>query len=205
RYSVLAETIYRTRNSLKQEFIYNGKLKSYAWQTLWKAASSLNSSALSSKVIYIGVHVRRTDYLKYLKKKIGTTNVVTKDYYVHAMKYILRRTNKNGNSKVVFAVTSDDMEWTRKTLIPELETNLQLMGLSSCNATVSWCGSEDYRNDLALLSFCNHSIISYGTYGAWSALMAGGNTVVFKLDPSGKRSISAQRFGRLFANWKIMT
>ncbi|KAK7873862.1 hypothetical protein R5R35_005725 [Gryllus longicercus] len=70
RYSVLAETIYRTRNSLKQEFIYNGKLKSYAWQTLWKAASSLNNTALPSKVIYIGVHVRRTDYLKYLKKKL---------------------------------------------------------------------------------------------------------------------------------------
>ena len=31
--------------------------------------------------------------------------------------------------------------------------------------------------DLALLAACNHSIISYGTFGMWAAILAGGEVV----------------------------
>ena len=32
----------------------------------------------------------------------------------------------------------------------------------------------DVGEDLALLAACNHSIISYGTFGMWAAILAGG-------------------------------
>ena len=32
----------------------------------------------------------------------------------------------------------------------------------------------DIGEDLALLAACNHSIISYGTFGMWAAIFAGG-------------------------------
>jgi hypothetical protein len=32
--------------------------------------------------------------------------------------------------------------------------------------------------DLALLSQANHSIMTYGTFGMWGALLAGGSTLV---------------------------
>ena len=32
--------------------------------------------------------------------------------------------------------------------------------------------------DLSVLSHCNHSIIDYGTFGFWSAYLAGGITLV---------------------------
>ena len=31
--------------------------------------------------------------------------------------------------------------------------------------------------DLALLAACNHSIISYGTFGMWAAILAGGEVL----------------------------
>jgi len=34
--------------------------------------------------------------------------------------------------------------------------------------------------DLALLSQANHSIMTYGTFGMWGALLAGGQTVLAK-------------------------
>ena len=36
---------------------------------------------------------------------------------------------------------------------------------------------EDVGEDLALLAACNHSIISYGTFGMWAALLAGGEVL----------------------------
>ena len=35
----------------------------------------------------------------------------------------------------------------------------------------------DVGEDLALLAACNHSIISYGTFGMWAALLAGGEVL----------------------------
>ena len=36
---------------------------------------------------------------------------------------------------------------------------------------------EDVGEDLALLAACNHSIISYGTFGMWAAILAGGEVL----------------------------
>ena len=38
--------------------------------------------------------------------------------------------------------------------------------------------ADDIGDDLALLAACNHTILSYGTFGMWAALLAGGRTVI---------------------------
>ena len=37
---------------------------------------------------------------------------------------------------------------------------------------------RDVGEDLALLAACNSSILSYGTFGMWAAILAGGNVVM---------------------------
>ena len=36
----------------------------------------------------------------------------------------------------------------------------------------------DVGEDLALLAACNSSILSYGTFGMWAAILAGGNVIM---------------------------
>ncbi len=38
--------------------------------------------------------------------------------------------------------------------------------------------ADDIGDDLALLAACNHTILSYGTFGMWGALLAGGRTII---------------------------
>ena len=39
-------------------------------------------------------------------------------------------------------------------------------------------GSLSYGLDLAILSMCNHSVVDYGTFGLWAALLAGGRIIL---------------------------
>jgi len=43
---------------------------------------------------------------------------------------------------------------------------------------VHFVGSSSPVLDLAVLSLCDHSVIDYGTYGLWGALLAGGDTIL---------------------------
>ena len=61
-------------------------------------------------LVFVGVHVRRTDYEAHMKEKmIGKP--VTKKYFESAMMWFKKRYN---DSKVIFLMASDDTEWTKK-------------------------------------------------------------------------------------------
>ena len=38
--------------------------------------------------------------------------------------------------------------------------------------------ADDIGDDLALLAACNHTILSYGTFGQWAAFLAGGKVII---------------------------
>ena len=67
---------------------------------------------------------------------------------------------------VVFLYVSDDMEWGK----PKLgkKKNIFFVG----------CGNGDdldcVGNDFAILSKCNHTITTHGSFGTWTAILAGG-------------------------------
>ncbi|XP_054715319.1 galactoside alpha-(1,2)-fucosyltransferase 1-like [Uloborus diversus] len=113
--------------------------------------------------VYIGVHVRRGDYLRkgsggWLRAANGRE--VDLLYFQKAVDYFR---NRYGN--VTFLAVSDDRKWCKR--------NLSQLGI----LTVP--DSPSPGHDLALLAECNHTIMTYGTYGFWGGYLSGGTVVYF--------------------------
>jgi galactoside 2-L-fucosyltransferase 1/2 len=70
----------------------------------------------------------------------------------------------------MFVVMSDDPEWCEHELHGD---DVVVMKNNSA------------EEDLAIMSACNHSIIDYGTYGMWGAILSGGDTFVYNLKHGG--------------------
>lgn len=133
---------------------------------------------------YISIHVRRTDYVEYLWQKFKVKPAPVR-YYLNAMDYFL---NKYKNA--IFMVASDNIAWCK-------------YNLRSDRHRINFISDSNGRGpgkDLAVLSACNHSIIDYGTYGSFAAILAAGETVVFNV---------SSHFSTLIAealpNWIIMS
>ena len=61
-------------------------------------------------ITYVGVHVRRTDYIGYLKRKFNAS-AVKPDYYLRHMNVF-----RNKYQRVMFVVVSDDPKWCEREL-----------------------------------------------------------------------------------------
>jgi len=107
----------------------------------------------------VGIHVRRKDYISFRQKL--ASSVVNETFFISAMDQMRRSLAPN---KPNFLVVSDDLSWCAKYL-------------SGPGVYLSPPG-QDAMVDLSLLSLCSHSILDYGTFGMWGAIMAGGQTVV---------------------------
>jgi len=93
-------------------------------------------------ITYVGVHVRRTDYIGYLKRKYNASPV-NPDYFLRQMNVF-----RNKYKPIMFFVVSDDPVWF------ELE-------LGGDGVVVMKTKSP--AKDPAIMAGCNHSIIHYGT------------------------------------------
>jgi len=127
------------------------------------------------KTQFVGVHIRRGDYgqhLEYLYK----INQLESQYFIKAMKFF-----KNRYDSVIFVVVSDDIPWAKENLgdLPDLDVvflgNTKVLEKDISNPLKP---GEDIGEDLALLISCNHTIMSFGTFGMWGSLLAGGQVVV---------------------------
>ena len=97
------------------------------------------------------------------------------------------------NNNVIFLYVSDDLQWAEQKLLPRVKTkgrNHKNFKLNSkmhrlfLSLDIFIAGSlqyPEYRGnktlstglDLALLSLCNHTITSYGSYSFWASFLAG--------------------------------
>jgi hypothetical protein len=102
------------------------------------------------------IHVRRGDYLKYPDKH----PVVTAEYLNKAISYMIENTNAR-----TFIFFSDDMEWCKKFVNYELPQRYY----DFCDWTFSEGRSE--REDMELMSWCEHNIISNSTFSWWGAYL----------------------------------
>ena len=66
----------------------------------------------------------------------------------------------------MFLYVSDDMDWGRENL--SAEGSLYFVGCGNGNKT------DCVGRDLAVLSSCNHTILTHGSFGHWAAYLAGG-------------------------------
>lgn len=125
---------------------------------------------------FVGIHVRRGDLL--LDESIKKGYVTVGESYINvAMDYFI-----NKYKHIIFIVCSDDMVWTKK--------HVKMRG---DNPVIFSPFDHNYpAMDLCLLSKCNHTIMTVGTFGWWAAWLAGGETVYYKKFPKPWTAISEE-------------
>lgn len=114
-----------------------------------------------NKLTYIAVHVRRGDMLNNKPNvNLGYTTANV-SYVNNAMSWF-----KKKYPSAFFIFASDDIAWCK--------ANFNKPN----TAFITQRNSAEV--DMAILSRCNHSIITTGTYGWWSAWLSGGQTIYYK-------------------------
>lgn len=99
---------------------------------------------------WCSIHVRRGDYLKYPDKH----PVVTASYLNKAINYIISK----GITQFIFF--SDDIPWCRSYV---------QIGEWNTHVTIRYSEGLSEKEDLELMSSCEHNIISNSTFSWWGA------------------------------------
>ncbi|ELT92257.1 hypothetical protein CAPTEDRAFT_45295, partial [Capitella teleta] len=121
---------------------------------------------------YIAVHARQKDFLGLSAQKSGYT-VAPLTYFHRAMMYFRKK-----YLRVQFLVCSDDPLWCER----------------SMNSSDVLCVvTNDPIVDMAVMTTCDHSVISTGTYSWWVGLLTKGTTVFYKNFPR-KGSVIEKHF-----------
>ncbi|XP_075046000.1 galactoside alpha-(1,2)-fucosyltransferase 2-like [Mixophyes fleayi] len=116
------------------------------------------------KVTFVGVHVRRGDYLT-IMPNVWKGVIGGKEYLQTAMDYFRHKSDKYQNP--LFIVTSNGMDWCKENINNSLgDVHFVGDGQESSPA-----------RDFALLAHCNHTIMTVGTFGYWAGYLAGGETI----------------------------
>ncbi|CAF1426557.1 unnamed protein product [Rotaria magnacalcarata] len=139
----------------------------YEQQFKFKPQFSLNNHQLFKKQLseskwttWIGIHVRRSDFVH--------LNFSSSEQYLYfAVKYYRKR-----YPNASFIVASDDKRYCKNLF--HNQTNVFITPESFSEG-----------DDLIALSFCQHSIITGGTFGWWAAYLANGYVIHDKVYPSG--------------------
>lgn len=176
KYTTHIRLVLEFYKDIRKEFVYRKDLQDRAQVVLHQARKR---RPFYSNITFVGIHVRQTDYIKYLKNVYGGTPA-TKDYFYKAMKYFEEK-----YKTVVFVVTSDNIKWC----LENLNVGSQVFFTSGRNSP---------ELDLVILSLCNHTIIDYGTYGVWAAVYAGGETVFY----NETKYTFTQQIKDILPNWK---
>ncbi len=133
---------------------------------LYRTKDVLDSS---SHITYVGVHVRRTDVInpQHLQRGYKPASLS----YIHkAMDYFRQK-----YANVYFIVCSDNMTWCEKYL---------------SEPDVYFVEDQDSIVDMAVLTKCNHTIMTVGTFSWWAAWLTGGDVTYYSNWPSPHTEIS---------------
>lgn len=201
---ILEDFIVPVRKLLRLKLHPHPTLFTYVHKTLQDVSRSLKKNP--AEITFVGVHVRLTDYPRYITGGFGkNAQPVDVNYYLRATDYMIHQLQKKSASNIVFLIVSDDKNWCTSELIPSLEQLMSSKNWTGGELAVRWSGSSSYRQDFALLSSCNHSIIAYGTYGGGAALLAGGMTVVYDINRGkGGKIGGAMAFAALIPEWTLL-
>ncbi|OWF37846.1 galactoside 2-alpha-L-fucosyltransferase 3-like [Mizuhopecten yessoensis] len=144
---------------IRKEFTFRPDIYADAKRIFLRYKGSNSNSSL-----VISVHVRRTDMMISSSTKLGFKSAPL-EFINNAMNYMR---SKFSRQVITFLVVSDDYVWS-STHLTEPDTVV--------------IPKNHQFVDIAILSMCNHSIITTGTYGWWGAWLAGGHTVYYKNFP----------------------
>lgn len=168
--------------AIRREFTFSTSIADEADAFLAKARRQKVNNDANVPVTFVGVHVRRTDYSAYLERQDCVS--ADRKYLVAAMdRFVAKYKN------VLFVVASDDPD-EASTMLADVDFPKVLV-----DGTFSSCTS------LAILSRCNHSVITQGTFGFWAAYLAGGETVYFTNYCHDKTDLLPKFQGLHLDNW----
>ncbi|XP_060526483.1 galactoside 2-alpha-L-fucosyltransferase Sec1-like [Cylas formicarius] len=178
RYSIQPELVLTWVQDIVREFTLRRKLRDKSQQVL---RGFVKNSAHVNHT-FVGVHVRRTDYIGYLMRK-HNARPADITFYLNAMKYFEAK-----YTNVTFVFVSDDPAWCARKFAHKANV---------------FVASNRHKNtpalDLAILAACNHSIYDYGTFGEWGAILTGGETVYYNLTHH-----SSAKIGEIMKNWHAL-
>jgi galactoside 2-L-fucosyltransferase 1/2 len=171
-YAQLPKYIAPLVNEVRQTFRFKEHLVDESQRLLHNASRGVRN------ITYVGVHVRRTDYEGHLKRSFKVS-AVKPDFFPRQMDVF-----RNKYKPVMFVVVSDDPEWCERELLAD---------------DVVVMKNNSPAQDLAIMAACNHSIIDYGTYGSWGAILAGGDTFVYNLGTDAAFAMAS-----VLPNWHLV-
>ena len=108
--------------------------------------------------------MRRDDHIKF--EIAHNMSLIQPDYYINAVKKLK---NKLG-SKAVFLLITDDIPWCQENLLPKSKDLILVSDPSRPE-------KEGIGHDLAIMTLCQYSIISRGTFSIWASFFAKGNSI----------------------------
>jgi len=148
----------RLRRSLK----FRSELVQFATEFLY---ANIPPGWTASSFIQVAVHVRRGDFLRRRNIRKGFTTA-TPLYLRRALGYFVERF-----ARIQFVVASNDIAWCR--------AHLQSLYWDRDRVNVTFSEGHSAGEDMALLTSCNHAVITTGTYGWWAAWLINGITVYY--------------------------
>lgn len=146
---------------LRDHFVFRKEIRMFVEEFL---RDNVPSGWNEFGFIRVGIHVRRGDVTIDELAKRGYT-VPSAAYFNGAMKYFTDR-----HSRVQFVVASNDYKWTRQNVA---------VGKHHSSVSVIYSVGHSSGQDLAILSSCDHVIMSTGTFGWWAAWLANGTTIYY--------------------------
>ena len=142
------------KDELRSEFTSSAEVRQNVYE-YFRSIKPLDWE--ENSYIRVGIHVRRTDLIgKRVENQGNVQHPII--YFLHAMDYFNELHNK-----FQFIIASDDIAWCKKKL----------------NGSRVQFSGKDYVTDLAMLSMCDNTVCSTGTYGWWAGWLCNGTTVYY--------------------------
>eukprot|EP00090_Calanus_glacialis_P028129 TRINITY_DN4506_c0_g1_i6.p1 TRINITY_DN4506_c0_g1~~TRINITY_DN4506_c0_g1_i6.p1 ORF type:complete len:402 (-),score=64.60 TRINITY_DN4506_c0_g1_i6:206-1411(-) len=152
---------------IKKNLLFKNQTQALVDQWLAELREETSSE---KEIIFVGVHCRRTDYGWHMESLAGAT-MVDHTYFDKAFDIYRSRYNTD-SSQVVFLAVSDDQAWIKANLGKHSDVRF---GLDFSQGQIEDAQMPGF--DLCLLASCDHSIHTYGTFGMWGSLLAGGDVI----------------------------
>ena len=113
----------------------------------------------NKNIVVISIHIRMTDMMAHLEKTFGLSPP-SESYFTRAMMHF----EKKFGQDVAFVALSDDVSKAKQMLLTENNKRFDIVFPDLKNKA---------STSLALLSLVQGSIITFGTFGLWGALLGG--------------------------------
>ena len=149
---------------VKTLYFFSFIISKQAYRVRFDTKEQFGDDSTRFPVTYIGMHVRRGDYLNMDNQKLGYQ--AADIHYLTAAMHFYRHKYKN----VIFVIASDDPDWC-------------ISNIPSTNQILAFSPFSHPGLDLCLLSQCNHTIVTTGAFGWWAGWLADGTVLYYKDNP----------------------